>query len=124
MTRPQAPRMDASVVAEVTWLRAKQLRMDGLGSERVVRRLMAEGYDPVPTRNILWNRMQDERWEGPPLRVGREGGFEKPMPVLPPAPDTSWREARKRCEVCWGVSEGETCPNGHPFPSCVSLKTA
>lgn len=115
MTRPCGPRQDSRTIPEVVWERAKQLRRAGLGPERIARALTAEGWPVIPTRNVIGGRMEREGWDGPALRIGP---YPKVVRVPEPEPtvDDLYLSARKRCETCWGVGTGETCPNGHIFP--------
>lgn len=123
MTRLSVPRMDATTIPDAVWLRAKQLRLEGLGSRRIELRLQAEGWPVVPTANILWHRMDRDQWPGPVLRHGPtvdeiRAGQQVRKAIQEARPDPRWLEATKRCEMCYGIGTGTHCPNDHPFP-CV-----
>ncbi len=116
--------MDATTIPDAVWLRAKQLRLDGLGSRRIELRLQAEGWPVVPTANILWHRMDRDMWPGPVLRSGPSmdevrAGQQVRKATQEALVDARWLEATKRCETCWGIGTGTHCPNDHPFP-CVT----
>lgn len=113
---------------EVLWFRAKQLRWDGLSHERIQWRLMAEGYEDVPSKSAIWKRSTRENWPiNPSLDVARvrarleaERGrvlkrVERRMALFGNAPDTAWLTATKRCPECLSVGTGETCEQGHSF---------
>ena len=110
--------LQAAVEGDV-WVRARELRLTGLGSTRIWRTLYREGWSPLPTRYMIENHMTIERWPvagrqpvtAKELRAAHEAN--QSLVGAAPDPDTHWRAARKRCPDCMSVSDGEVCPNGH-----------
>lgn len=45
-----------------------------------------------------------------------EFAVEPNQPAPPVEPDILWLRSLKRCPLCYGVSAGDRCPQGHLFP--------
>lgn len=115
-------------------IRAIQLWECGWGARKIRELMFREGWHPRQLPNEgqvtkILGREVGRPYKGTPRRQPPECtvpildeppdwnmGPDYDLPVVPMEPEARWLRAFKRCLECYGVSDGDHCPNGHPFP--------
>ena len=115
--------------------RARQLWTHGLGVRQIRKIMFTEGWHPhrLPGESQMIRILSAEvhrdyrgrdAWDTQPEATvpieddPPEDGFLPKIRIadVPMEPDVRWFWSTKRCAICYGVSNGDRCPNGHLFP--------